>query len=299
MKNDLLKLITELSLNDTKTLSQKELKLSDEVGDLAKRILAYENADGSRHHVFYKQDILEECADVILVAMSIALSQGYDSDALHSMMEDKAIKWSGLKELDTSNGRYPFEIHLTIDHNGFENIFLEMCTEIGCKPIILDLEGETQVTTASVIYGSPSEAMAEAERIAALFATLFTYEFDVKRIKIETVPWHPMTKVYDPHNYYETHFTFISDENEMERIKDHCKKFDIHMSKNTLKHDVDGMKKFMGTLRNYTSLDGHNYNVELALKYLKINNIKSTKIVTEYAFFDTNKQLDNQWMNIK
>lgn len=298
MNNNLLQLIKGLSLRDTKTLSQKSLKLFEEGGELAGKVLALENADGSRHKVFYNRDILEECADAILVALSVAYSLGYEDDAIESMMAEKTMKWSGLKELDTSDGKYPFEIHLTIDNVRSEDLFIYNCKQHGCKPIILDLpvsEGsEKQITTSSVVFGSPQDAYTQAKKLATLFEHQLYY--DVTRIKIETVPWHPMTSEFNNKNYFESHFTFIADDKEAARITSHCKSFGVHMSRNALRYEIDGMKKFMGTVRSSSYRQSHDITVERILKKLKDNDIVPIKSITEYAFYDTNRQMDRSWL---
>lgn len=305
MNNNLLELIKGLSLADTKTLSQKALKLSEESGELSSKVLALENADGSRHKVFYKQDILEECADAILVALSIAYSLGYDSDSIDSMMQDKAYYWSSLRELDTSDGKYPYEIHLTIESalDEFDyDRFYSHCKEKGVKPIILDLEGQEQITTSTIVYGTVNDASTATDELTDWFELKENeggaYLYDVVRRKIETVPWHPMTRSFDPNKYYETHFTFVVPEDEVDHVRYYCGQYGVHVSKNALKYDVDGMKKFMGTVRDYTNREQHETRVSKILNYLKNNRIEPVKHITEYAFFDSNKQLDDKWMKI-
>lgn len=52
--------IKSLSIKDKKTLSQKGLKLAEEVGELAKAILPYDSAHGTNHRFIDKEKILEE-----------------------------------------------------------------------------------------------------------------------------------------------------------------------------------------------------------------------------------------------
>lgn len=49
VKRDINNYIKSLSLKDKKTLSQKCLKLTEEVGELAKAILPYDSAHGTNH----------------------------------------------------------------------------------------------------------------------------------------------------------------------------------------------------------------------------------------------------------
>jgi NTP pyrophosphatase (non-canonical NTP hydrolase) len=301
MNNTLLEFIKNLSLKDTKKLSEKTLKLFEEGGELSEAVLAFLNADGSRHKVFQKKNILEECADAILVALSIAYSLGYDDDAINSMMYDKAIYWSSLKELDKSDGRYPFEIHLTLEGKRASVDSLEhTCQKIGnVKPIILDLytkEGiQGQTTTSSAYYGDASGAFDYMGRLVNQFNS---EGWRVTREKIETVPWHPMTVKHknDGKNYFESHLTFIVTDEEKPTIDHYCDLYGVRLSRNALKHDVEGLIKFMGTIRTHESKEAHEIRLNYILQYLANNNIVPSKIVTEYAYYDSNEKIDNVWI---
>ncbi len=82
MNAELLNYIRSLSLKDTKTLSQKALKTTEEVGELAKAILPFDGAHGTNHRFVNKENITEECVDVILCALSIAYSLGSTDSSL-------------------------------------------------------------------------------------------------------------------------------------------------------------------------------------------------------------------------
>jgi NTP pyrophosphatase (non-canonical NTP hydrolase) len=301
MNYTLLSLIKNLSLNDKKNLSEKSLKLFEEGGELSEAVLAFLNADGSRHKVFQKKDILEECADAILVSLSIAYSLGYDDDSINSMMYDKARYWSSLKELDKSDGKYPFEIHLTIEGYGASIDWLKhSCEKIGnVKPIILDLYTKTgiqgQTTTSSIYYGDVAGAFDEMKRLALAF---HSEGWHITREKIETVPWHPMTikHVNNGKNYFESHLTFIADAEEKPTIDHYCDLYGVHLSRNALKHDVEGLTKFMGTIRTHESKDAHELRLNTILQYLANNNIKPTKVITEYSYYDSNEKIDSEWL---
>jgi hypothetical protein len=53
---DLIEFIKTLSLNDKKTLTQKALKTSEEVGELAKAVLPFEGAAGTLHRFHRKRN---------------------------------------------------------------------------------------------------------------------------------------------------------------------------------------------------------------------------------------------------
>ena len=107
--------IKNLSINDKKTLSQKCLKVVEEVGELSKAILPFDSAPGTNHRFVDRTKILEEIADVHLTNISIAYSLGFTDEDINSMIYRKSIKWSELQaKEDKAKFPLPFEIHITI-----------------------------------------------------------------------------------------------------------------------------------------------------------------------------------------
>ena len=90
MTHELIEQIRRLSLKDTKSLSQQGLKLAEECGELAKVILPFENADGTRHRFVDRQALVDGVSDVILVALSIAFKMKIHDDKLIAMIQKKA-----------------------------------------------------------------------------------------------------------------------------------------------------------------------------------------------------------------
>lgn len=196
--------IKELSKKDKKTLSQKALKLVEEVGELARVVLPYDSAHGTNHRFIDREALLEEIADVHLTNISIAHSLGFTDDELNEMMVRKAEKWATLQaKEDKATFPLPYEIHVTVDlENSYThkhineeslNEFKEDCKSIGVKPIVIDLEMKDRssmkdVMTSSKFFGDNRTAYEESERIAKRLKDM---GYSVVRNKIETVPWHP------------------------------------------------------------------------------------------------------------
>ena len=196
--------VKELSKKDKKTLSQKALKLVEEVGELARVVLPYDSAHGTNHRFIDREAILEEIVDVHLTNISIAHSLGFTEDELNEMMVRKAEKWATLQSKeDKVTFPLPYEIHVTIDlensythkyiNSGSLNDFKEHCRSIGVKPIVIDLEMKDKssmkdVMTSSKFFGDNRTAYEESERIAKRLKEM---GYEVVRNKIETVPWHP------------------------------------------------------------------------------------------------------------
>jgi NTP pyrophosphatase (non-canonical NTP hydrolase) len=88
--------IQKLTCIDKKTIEQRTLKLTEETGELAQAILSNTNACGCGYKNKSKQDITEECLDVIIVASSI-ISQNYNNEVDIELIKDiynkKLIKW--------------------------------------------------------------------------------------------------------------------------------------------------------------------------------------------------------------
>ena len=196
--------VKELSKKDKKTLSQKALKLVEEVGELARVVLPYDSAHGTNHRFIDREAILEEIVDVHLTNISIAHSLGFTEDELNEMMVRKAEKWATLQSKeDKVTFPLPYEIHVTIDlensythkyiNSGSLNDFKEHCRSIGVKPIVIYLEMKDKssmkdVMTSSKFFGDNRTAYEESERIAKRLKEM---GYEVVRNKIETVPWHP------------------------------------------------------------------------------------------------------------
>lgn len=196
--------VKELSKKDKKTLSQKALKLVEEVGELARVVLPYDSAHGTNHRFIDREAILEEIVDVHLTNISIAHSLGFKEDELNEMMVRKAEKWATLQaKEDKVTFPLPYEIHVTVDlensythkHINEESLdeFKEDCKSLGVKPIVINLEMKDKsnmkdVMTSSKFFGDNRTAYEESERIAKRLKEM---GYSVVRNKIETVPWHP------------------------------------------------------------------------------------------------------------
>jgi len=196
--------IKELSKKDKKTLSQKALKLVEEVGELARVVLPYDSAHGTNHRFIDREALLEEIADVHLTNISIAHSLGFTEEELSEMMIRKAEKWATLQaKEDRATFPLPYEIHVTVNlENSYTHKYIneesldefkEHCKSIGVKPIVIDLEMKDKssmkdVMTSSKFFGDNRTAYEESERIAKHLKEM---GYDVVRNKIETVPWHP------------------------------------------------------------------------------------------------------------
>ena len=116
--NNINDFIKTISIKDKKTLSQKGLKLVEEMGELARIILPYDSAHGTNHRFTDREALLEEVVDIHLSNISIAYSLGFTDEEFDDMLIRKSQKWSQLQaNEEKAEFPLPFEIHVTVDAN--------------------------------------------------------------------------------------------------------------------------------------------------------------------------------------
>ena len=316
--------IKQLSLNDKKTLSQKALKTCEEVGELAKAILPFDSAHGTNHRFVDREKILEEIADVHLTNISIAYSLGFTDEEITDMIHQKSLKWSELQSKEEkAQFPLPFEIHITVD--GIEmsdpimcdrkrfdlDYFKRVCSEIGVKPIALDLEinggSIRDVMTSSKHFGTNRSAYEESQRIVS---ELDKCGFEVLRTKIESVPWHPSAPVIStgkeiPNGcYFESHIGVIIKPEEKERLNRFVETLGglsgkAKLSQNFFKKSKDG-GKFVNMLTyrsNKCGSEQFKIEVDTIKSFLNQEKFEFEKVEVEYSIYDTKVSHDAVWIN--
>jgi NTP pyrophosphatase (non-canonical NTP hydrolase) len=317
--------IKDLSIKDKKTLSQKTLKLVEEVGELSRVILPFDSAPGTNHRFSDRERILEEVVDVYLSNISIAHSLGFTEEEFNEMLNKKTDKWAKLqlKEAEVTFP-LPYEIHVTVDtsENFFEcdiDGFKSKCQEIDVKPIVLDLEMKEgtlkDVMTSSKHFGDNRTAYEEANRIANKLTSL---GYKVVRNKIETVPWHPAAPTFNtgepiPNGcYFESHIGVVITPDEKELLKEFVDGLNkgcteagrielggtSKLSQNFFKKSKDG-SKFVNMLTyrdNMTCKEDFEHAVDAIKWSLTECNFDFEKVEVEYALYDTNVNHDSKWI---
>jgi NTP pyrophosphatase (non-canonical NTP hydrolase) len=296
---DILKRIEALSLRDRKTLSQKGLKAGEEVGELSKAILPLETAHGTNHRLPNTEKVIEECADLVLVAYSIAHSLGQSFEDFVNVLDRKSRYWEFLLDnedkVDSSN--LQFEIHITVRNAEVEK-FIEDCHTLAVKPIILDLYTTEvvipDIMTSSKFQGSTTEVMRYTRDLAT---NLRSMGHDVVREKIETVPWHPaaaIKKIGDD-RYFEAHIAFRNPDKD--KLDIFCKEHDIHLSRNTMKKDTNSV--LMGTYRvaaKHTSPEDFVIRINNMCDLAEAQGFYIDRPHTEYSLYDDNQTHDKEWI---
>lgn len=319
--------IKKLSVKDKKTLSQKTLKLTEEVGELARVILPYDSAHGTNHRFTNKTEILEEIVDVYLSNISIAYSIGFTDEEFNDMLVKKSEKWSMIQSAEEkAEFPLPYEIHITVDTSDMRDPimfdrkrfdieqFKFACKKIGVKPIVIDLEIDElkDVMTSSKFFGDNRTAYEESERIAS---ELFNFGFEVVRKKIETVPWHPGAPVIStgkeiPNDcYFESHIGIVIKKDEKERLDEFVNSTlkngslielsgTAKLSQNFFKKSKDG-SAFINMLTYRSNMCGSpkfKLEVEGIKHLLQEEGFEFEKVEVEYAIYDTNVSHDHRWM---
>lgn len=304
--NKIFDFIKNLSENDKKSLSQKALKAAEEVGELAKVILPYENASGSFHKFGTKEAVLEEICDVILTALSIGYDLKFNHEEILNMIEEKSKYWASLQAgEDNLKFPIPYEIHVTIEHPEYIDTYKDVCKKIGVKPIVLDLENNDykgiDVMTSSVFYGDNRTVYDETERIAK---ELSFHGYNVIRKKIETVPFHPAAPrnsnfLTMPKNcYFECHLSVKIHQDDKHFLEKIANEYDAHLSKNFFKKLENFQVIQMMTLRAYKgNYDAFKTKVKNLKTDLRINHFNYEKDIIEFCIYDTKISHDYQWLN--
>jgi NTP pyrophosphatase (non-canonical NTP hydrolase) len=327
--------IKTLSIKDKKTLSQKALKLVEEVGELARVILPYDSAHGTNHRFIDRDAILEELVDVYLTNVSISHSLGFTDEEFNEMLVKKTEKWGSLQaKEEQATFPLPFEIHVTIEANSFlESIseFKEDCKNIGVKPIVIDLEINDgsilkDVMTSSKFFGDNRTAYEESERIVR---ELKSMGYKVVRNKIETVPWHPAApqdkdKDHPLWNgdpipngcYFESHIGVIVTkeskpylENLVEFLNESICELSgtAKLSSNFFKKTEDdkfiNMLTYRSNMVNAKEFEGEVRSIEKIISgkndWSMLSHFRSfeyEKVEIEYAVYDTNVTHDAKWI---
>jgi hypothetical protein len=310
MTPDFLKYVRHLSEQDRKTLSQKALKTCEEVGELAKVVLPFDNAYATTHRFTERESILEEAVDTVLCALSVAYDLKFTDEEIDEMLIRKAEKWALLQSKEV-NVKYPlpYEIHITVCLDNFSSAiahFNTVCKHLDVKPIVLNLQTKqgdiamVDVMTSSKHFGDNRSAYLNAITIKR---GLIDAGYEVARVKIETVPWHPAAPVGDqpmpPSCYFEAHIPITLAETQLISLRANIadwRQDDIHLSRNTFKCSADGIIVQMLTLRhNRGTYETFKTRLDTVINSLSSDWVIG-KVITEFSIYDTKISHDASWI---
>jgi len=303
--------VRHLSKQDTKTLSQKALKTAEEVGEMAKVVLPFDNAFATNHRFVDREAILEEAVDVVLTGISVAYDLDCTDEEIEQMFARKAEKWARL-QAGERDMKYPipFEIHITVkltesDHETFAGL----CYELGVKPVFIEnhlRDGVAMdVLTASKHYGTNRSAYEEAMRLKKALEK----SYQIVRVKIETVPWHPASpKSYDtkmPENcYFEAHIPvrFRNIPETYRHLRALVEKNSAKLSQDISKRHDDGTETLIITYRTeLLHQEAFESWTEILTRAVASEHSDLTvfyvgKPHKEFSVYDTNLSHDAKWL---
>jgi NTP pyrophosphatase (non-canonical NTP hydrolase) len=311
ISQELISYIRFLSQRDTKTLIQKTLKTTEELGELAKKVLPFENAFATNHRIVTKANILEEVADTMLCLLSIASDISASDEDIEAMMFRKAAVWAEKQEAEIGlSFPIPFEIHITVSPTGFDlDAFKAVCSEIGVKAIVIDLQDNAggavmqDVMTSSKHFGDNNTVMQEVERISN---ALKSKSFNVVREKVESVPWHPAAPRRANSNstmpkdcYFECHFAVVLNEGQNPTDLDAiAESHGLHKSRNIFKKYDNGVSIIMLTSRMYEgTYEDFLERIETAKAAFSEKKYDIEKVIIEFSVFDTKVTHDAVWLS--
>jgi hypothetical protein len=185
-----------------------------------------------------------------------------------------------------------FEIHLTVDNQNTER-FKSDCKELNIKPIIIDTQNNdySQIMTSSK-YNHEDYKL----ELNNLELKLKDLNYNVIRSKIEI---YPKSIKHENHIYYESHIRLKLKLNinfNTSDLKEYCLENNFHFSKNLLKQNGE---------YNFQMISYRDRNIDLIsfikiinsmTSYLKDNNILYDKVEIEECIYDTNENIDKNWL---
>ncbi len=208
-------------------------------------------------------------------------------------------------------GRWPYEIHLTVDLNGHSaEDFKAVCKQHGrtaeMKPIVVLLLGS----------GDELQDVMTSTRLSCSYMTLvceINYQigvmrdngFDVTRVKVESSPWHefavnrPGYHGLDrkPDTYHEAHIAVTVSLEDVEHLKESFRACGFHPSRNAFKQAPEGKVVMMGTYRVEHVLTDFEDELRLQLYKLQCHGYRpDEKPEIEFALYDSNQNHDRAWM---
>lgn len=227
-----------------------------------------------------------------------------------NLLEDREKEYVSGKNIKSGHSIFSGP-YVALDRNELEKEaithFKTICNKTGVKPIVLDLENNSEIVmkdvmTSSHHFGNNTSSYYECLRIAY---ELEEKGFTVVRKKVETVPWHPAapSKSGDkmPEDcYFEAHIGCVITKKQKSLLKELSKSFGAHLSRNYFKKLDDGKFVNMITLRRYDGLyESFEIGVNSLQNALEKNNIKFEKVIIEFAIYDTKVSHDFKWLENK
>lgn len=185
-----------------------------------------------------------------------------------------------------------YEIHVTVDTNAVV-LFVNHCKEIGVKPIVIETQKENSFNN-QVMTSSKYSDDHYLDTLRNISSSLKDKSYKILRQKVEI---RPLEVKHNNFIYYESHLRLKLDKDfDYTNLKLLCKELNFHLSKNLFKKAEDFSYQMI-TYRSYTdSLTQFIKIIDVMKKKLTDLSINFDKIEIEECIFDSNVNVDNNWI---
>ena len=180
---------------------------------------------------------------------------------------------------------YYFESHITVEVTSGVDVekFKKVCEELGVKHVVINL-GDNIPKQVMTSHTFSSNTLSSAiEYVKEQSSTLQSKGFKVLREKLEAEP-RCVTELGLSYHYAETHLLFET-VSLVDKIIPPC----IHKSSNEFKEGFTFL-----TYRTTKDIDSELLDLFKEFPFLSLY---SNKLEIEYAVYDSNEQLDAEWMS--
>lgn len=205
-----------------------------------------------------------------------------------------------------------FEMHVTVSGGAGVERFRQLCEELKCKTVLIELNAakagahlSNQLMTASHHRGDSLYDL--QERCFGMARRFVAEGFAIDRVKVEAmmsdegVPDADADAAQRKSNYFEFHVKLAldtADHEQYRRLAQLCADHSAHLSKNALKKMPDGREHRFVTLRLYrvgrvSAVD----RLERCVAALQAGGFSIVSTQREYSCYDSNVQLDQGWID--
>lgn len=192
------------------------------------------------------------------------------------------------------------ELHITVEGSDVDK-FKQDCFFIQLKPVLIAMQKSGggvfhHLMTTHGFIGTPANAIMKINDQAR---ELTSRGHKVVRRKIETTLDSTIAEQALSGQYYESHIAIYIDRKNLNELQDleRVIEYSTHgllLSRNAFKEDSEKMT-YMATLRR-KELMRNEYRVELASTIDTLSKrFKIAKVISEFAWFDSNLRLDDNW----
>ena len=199
---------------------------------------------------------------------------------------------------------FPHEIHVSVRGSSLAD-FRADCAALGVKPLVLDLQDReglsvmTDVMTSSKMRGTTEEALLTARRLSD---DLSERGHAVVRMKVETVPWHPMTprrgdgRAMPTDCYFESHIAVRTTAERLDALSEAARLSGCHRSRNPLKEDASGLTVMLTLRLTSGCLEEFRDRVDALSAILTEFGFEVLKTEVEFAVRDSRIGHDRAWI---